>query len=360
MRSFFARPYFFWLASFFFLGITFLYVNTYNAYQPVDKEWLKNSNFTAGFDGWKMSNTQYIKQDAFGVVSLSLSEPKYLALYQRFRIDSRLPKMNMKDEIERTAPLLLQLSGVARTSSIRGGKKEWHQGRLSLVFYDEKGKRVGINAIPLPAHQADWREYKKVFAVHQQVASVRVNVHLFQATGTVEVKEIHLVPVKPKIEANTLQWLGLAVWISMIIWLMFGYARYVWTTSKVAVLLVSVVMLGAILSGDMKQQLLDQLPELLFSITPFLVVDKDVLAHFVFFFIAALILIGGCRYKTWWKVVIDLILLGLFIECAQVFVEGRSAELKDLWVDIIGIVAGGFMAWLGLLLRPNLQPIRKA
>jgi hypothetical protein len=49
---------------------------------------------------------------------------------------------------------------------------------LSLVFYDEKGKQAGINAVPLPSHQADWREYKEVFAVHQQVASVRVNVNL--------------------------------------------------------------------------------------------------------------------------------------------------------------------------------------
>ncbi len=336
---------FFWFVTFFFLGLTYLYISAYNPYQPTDKEWLVNPNFKLGFDHWKLSNPKQIKQDAFGVVSLSLSEfKKYLALYQRFRIDSRFSQR--EEGAERTEPLLLQLSGVARTFSLGQGDKAWHQGRFSLVFYDEKGKRVSINAVPLPSHNKQWREYRKVFEVPKQVASVRVNVNILQVKGTVQVKEMHLVPVELKPEAKILQILGLLIWIGMMVWLLFGYAQYVWTKSKMTMLLVLVLMFGAIMSGDMKLQLMNQLPELLFSITPSFVVDRDVLAHFLFFFVAALVMIGVFHSKRWWQVVIDLILLGLFIECAQVFVEGRVAEFMDLVVDISGIMAGGVIAGL--------------
>ena len=348
----------FWFATLFFLSGTGWYVSTYNAYQPIDKEWLENSNFKAGLEGWKISNTQHIKQNAFGVITLSLSESKkYLALYQRFRIDSRLPQTEAG--VERPQPLLLQLSGVARTFSIGEGEKAWHQGRLSLVFYDDKGRRVSINAIPLPLHNSQWQVYRKVFEVPEQVASVRVNVNILQVTGSVQVKELHLVPVKQKAEATFFQWVGLVVWIGMMVWLMSGYARSIWQSSKVTVLLVVVLMLGAVISGDLKQQLMSHLPELLFSIPLFLVVGQDVLAHFLFFFIAAFVMVSFCHQKAWWQVVMDLVLLGLFIECAQVFVEGRTADSMDLWVDISGIVAGGLLAGLGLLFRAYFRTIHK-
>ncbi|HIE40658.1 MAG TPA: hypothetical protein EYP76_04435, partial [Thiomicrorhabdus sp.] len=93
--------------------------------------------------------------------------------------------------------------------------------------------------------------------------------------------------------------------------------------------------------------------------SPFWVVDQDVLAHFLFFFIAAVVMVSCCYQKAWWQVVMDLILLGLFIECAQVFIEGRTADVMDLWVDVIGVLVGGFVAWLGLLLRAYLKPIHK-
>ena len=340
----------FWLATILLLGLTSLYVTSYNAYQPTDKEWLTNPDFKAGFDGWKISNPRWVKQEATGEVTLSLPEPKkYLALYQRFRIDSRLSQSQAG--IERTEPLLLQLSGVARTFSIGEGTKEWHQGRVSLVFYDEKGKRVSINAIPLPRHHSDWREYRKTFEVPSHVASVRVNVNLLQVAGTVQIKEIHLVPVTQKAEAQFIKLLGLLAWVVMMIWLMSSYARHFWHRSKVGVLLVVALMVGAIVSGDVKLQLMNQLPELVYSITPVLTLDKDVFAHFLFFFIAALIMVSGSRHKSWWQVMIDLVLLGLFIECAQVFVDGRTADFMDLWVDVVGIVVGGIVAWFWLLVR---------
>ncbi len=347
----------FWLATLFCLSVTGWYVTTYNAYQPIDKEWLENPDFKAGFEGWSLSNPQHIKQDAFGVITLSLSEPKqYLALYQRFRIDSRLPQTEAG--VERPQPLLLQLSGVARTFSIGEGEKAWHQGRLSLVFYDEKGKRISIHAIPLPLHNSQWQVYRKVFEVPEQVASVRVNVNILQVTGIVQVKALHLVPVKPKAEAMYFQWVGLVVWIGMMFWLMSGYIRAIWQRSKITVVLVLVLMLGAVISGDLKQQLMSYLPALLLAITPFGEVNQDVLAHFLFFFVATFVMVSFCHQKVWWQVVIDLMLLGLFIECAQVFIEGRTADFMDLWVDMGGIVIGGVLAGIGLLFRAYIQSKR--
>ncbi len=338
----------FWVATILFLGLTFFYVSSYNAYQPTDKEWLVNPDFKSGFEGWERHKTTWIKQEASGVVTLSLSEPKkYLALYQKFTIESRLPHYQAKED----APLLLQLSGIARTFSIGSGDKAWHEGRLSLVFYDVKGKRVSINAIPLPRDNPYWRTYRKTFQVPPEVASVRVNINLLQVVGTVQIKEVHLFPVVEKQEAKWFKQLGVLVWVVMMIWLVSGYARYFWQRSKTGVLLVALLMLGAIISGDVKTQLMSQLPELMYSITPALTLDKDVFAHFLFFFLAAIVMVACAHHKPWWQVVIDLILLGLFIECAQVFIDGRTADVMDFWVDVTGVLAGGIMAWLWLSVR---------
>ena len=345
----------FWVATLIFLGLTFFYVSSYNAYQPTDKEWLTNPDFKEGLDGWKVSNPKWVKQEATGEVTLTLSEPKkYLALYQRLSLESRLmssPEYSTQSDAEQRSPLLLQLSGVARTFSIGTGDKAWNEGRLSLVFYDAKGKRVSINAIPLPRHHRYWRTYRKTFYVPSEVASVRVNVNLLQVTGTVQIKEVHLVPVVEKLEAKWFKQLGVLIWIMMMVWLMSGYARHFWQRSKVGVLLVGALMVGAIVSGNVKTQLMSQLPELVYAISPALTLDKDVFSHFLFFFLAAMVMVVCAHHKPWWRVMIDLILLGLFIECAQVFIDGRTADVMDVWVDIVGVMAGGVVAWLWLSVR---------
>lgn len=50
------------------------------------------------------------------------------------------------------------------------------------------------------------------------------------------------------------------------------------------------------------------------------------------------------------RALLAMLAYGLFLELAQSFIPERTAELKDLWVDLVGIGIGLLAAWL--LARP--------
>ena len=331
------------------LGLTFLYVNEYDAYQVSGQEWLTNSDFSQGLDEWKASRHAHVNQDESGVITLSSPvSAKYVALYQPVTVPSRSDSNQ--------SPLLVRLSGFAQTQDIKKGKKAWHQGRFALVLYNENGKSRVTHALPLPWGDSKWAYYKDVFEIPPEVHKIRVNINILQVTGTVQVKQVSLVPVTLKAEAIYVKSLGFVLWLLMILWLMWGYIVCLWKHSKMGLLFISALMVGAMVSGGIKAQLTSQLPILSYPITSFIVLDWDMLGHFTLFLVAAFWFVCFFDRKRWWQVVIDLMLLGLFIECLQLFVVGRTADLMDLWVDFSGVLMGIVLAMLWLKIRPK-QPL---
>ncbi len=79
------------------------------------------------------------------------------------------------------------------------------------------------------------------------------------------------------------------------------------------------------------------------------------LAHFFFFMILGL-LVGGTFYKGK-KVLIPIVLLCVLLcacadETLQLFSDGRSSELRDVWIDFSGATVG---AVLSMLILPKLK-----
>jgi len=72
---------------------------------------------------------------------------------------------------------------------------------------------------------------------------------------------------------------------------------------------------------------------------PFRVTDV-VLHAFAFTYLTAAL--GNAYYplSRWWMPVLWMLLYGVLLEIAQYFIPPRSAEIKDVFVDVVGITLG--------------------
>lgn len=74
----------------------------------------------------------------------------------------------------------------------------------------------------------------------------------------------------------------------------------------------------------------------------------DKWAHFLIFLGLAVWFAGLYRVQSYWRIAIGLLGFGLLIEICQRAVGYRSAEWMDVVADVLGILAGLVLAWLGL------------
>jgi len=339
------------------LGFTTWYVTEYNSYKVIGEEWLTNSNFTQGLNGWRFSPSNQVTQDDSGIVTLSAAtSDKYVVLYQEIPV-------NFKEEDRLNAsatllkpPIFLQLSGVAQTRGVVRGEKEWNLGRFLLTYYDKEGNRIAYNSLFLPLGDSRWSFYKRAFELPPEVHKVRVSAVLSKSVGTVQVKKVGLVPVLLKPEVVYFKIVGVILWLGLIVWLIWRYLICIGKEAKKGWVLFIFFMAIVWFFNGFKILSAIQLHTLAYPIISHTLVLKwDGFTHLIFFFILTFVFVACLHCKRGWQVVLDLILLGLFIECLQVFIDGRTADVSDLAFDYIGIAFGLILALLWLKIRPNVK-----
>ncbi len=326
-----------WLVAWMLLGVTAWYFVAYDAYEPIGEELFENAHFEREFEGWKRTGVSTVTKDKQGVVTLSVIEPKRnVQLFQWLVLPPNLP--------------FLQLSVQAATHHLVPGKKEWQLGRLFLVFYDKNGKKITIQSEPFSVGSTPWHFYKGVFEVPEHAHKIRVGVNILQATGVVQVNELSLLPVRLKAETMWLTTLGFVLWLGMIIVWMWPYFRALKKVSSSLFVFMGLFIAAMMMPGGVRDQIAIHLPALSYSVTPLLSINIESMAHLLLFFSMAFLFIKW-RVKPIGWVILDLLFLGMFIEALQIFVEGRSADLSDLWVDYFGLLFGALCAWLWCMFR---------
>jgi hypothetical protein len=76
--------------------------------------------------------------------------------------------------------------------------------------------------------------------------------------------------------------------------------------------------------------------------------DVDKWLHGITFILLAIWFAGQYKPASYWRIVIGLVLFGLFIEGCQRLVTYRSAEWFDVAADLAGIILGLGIALAGL------------
>lgn len=81
-------------------------------------------------------------------------------------------------------------------------------------------------------------------------------------------------------------------------------------------------------------------------VTWFMGVDKWL--HALTFLFLAVWFAGQYKRSAYWRIALGLILFGVLIEACQRMVSYRSAEWYDLAADVLGVIIGLTVAWIGL------------
>lgn len=76
--------------------------------------------------------------------------------------------------------------------------------------------------------------------------------------------------------------------------------------------------------------------------------NVDKWLHAVTFVFLAVWFAGQYERGAYWRVALGLVLFGILIELCQRMVSYRSAEWYDLAADVLGIIIGLTIAWLGV------------
>lgn len=113
---------------------------------------------------------------------------------------------------------------------------------------------------------------------------------------------------------------------------------YTRTARFASAALLVLVLIGAFLPGHDKHLLLDPFP------SPWRV---DKIGHAVGF-MATMFFIDQARFRgvRRWHIALFAMLLGVFTEAGQIFVEGRTPAVADVLIDTAGGVVGLFVAAL--------------
>ncbi len=332
-NGFFGQSYLFFIALFLFSGLTVLYMNYYKPYEVVGGELLINPEFENGFEGWGTSGFNSVEKDLPGVVALyAMESSQNIFIYQRVR--------------EFSGVKFLRLSGKAETDAVTKGEEGWQRGRLLAVFHDENDKKIGTNVISLPWGDSDWKYYEHVFELKPGTKSIRVGANIAQVTGVIRVQDISLKPVMIKAEAVYLKVFGLIIWLIMIVWLMWGYFKALGLQHITTLVFIGLLLVGMAMPGGVRDALVGQLPDISYEISHSFTLNIYAISHFLLFFAVGFLLVKSLTEKQWWVIVIDLVLLGIFTEFLQVFIDGRAAEIIDLTVNYSGLAIGVGLALL--------------
>ena len=253
---------------------------------------------------------------------------------------------------------ILMLSADARSTAVVAGTKPWHQARLLLIQHNGQRNRwdLSIAAISLIGTQP-WENHRAYFTVAPDTQNIRVMAELSHATGSLQLKNIHLVPVS---ENPAYFWIqsGLLVSWSILFLLLLGtclsISGHTFLKRLTLALAFATIVIGTTLPGKIKNQISEEVTAQIHaddqSFKAILPWDLSKVWHVVVFFLLGLTLKATLK-QSWFIHLIILILLATGTELAQLFISNRSPLITDSLIDVAGGLGGLMLMTLFLRIK---------
>ncbi len=265
-----------------------------------------------------------------------------------------------------TAPgTILMLSADASSTAVVAGTKPWHQARLLLVQHNGQRARwdLPITAISLTGTRS-WENYRAYFTIAPDTRSIRIMAELSHATGTLQLKNIHLVPVLENPNHFWIQACLLASWSILFLLLLGTCLSVSHHTPLVRLALTAAfasIIIGTTLPGKIKNQLSDEVTtqiqaesQSFKAIIPW---DLSKVWHVAVFFLLGMALKATMK-QPWFAHLFIMILLATGTELAQLFISNRSPLVSDVLIDVAGGFGGQILMTLFIHIRQHQVSIR--
>lgn len=320
--------------------LTIVFYSQYERYEPAGENLLKIENFQANILCWKKEcSGALIEKMEHSVTRLtSLNGQEILSIRQAV------------DNVKNYQSLLFSCK--LRTDDVIPGEQSWQTSHIVAIGLDDIGKKQFQEPHLLIKQYGthEWENYSKVIKLTDKIEKILVEVQLSRAVGAVWVKDISLQPVRQKNAYDTYWLIAVISWTFAIVWVVVTFFKnnYLnWHKVAISILAITVVI-GSLLPYSVVTYVNDFLMTIvapLWSKGGFFLLEWTGLselyrqAHFWIFILLAIVLYWDANSTKLW--ILRSWYLGLFavvIEILQMLVDGRNAELGDLFSDAGGIV----------------------
>lgn len=337
-----------WAVLFFLLAsavFTYLLMANVEQFYVVNQQALEDPNFIHADHYWKHSpkDASLVSYSGDGI---SIE-------------NGRLTSNKVVQQLDVSSPLFLRLSVDLEGKKIVTDKKKPFAGASAGVdFYGKEGARLKYNTIVNVKKSMPKRTYSEILYVDKTVDSVRVALRLTGAEGVMTVRNPELSVLAEFPIFKITRALLAAFWCFVGIWLVYLAVKKLPLNSLViagglsVVIVVGVLMPGGIIATFNESIFsvlpsgiavaVEQLLAVLFSSgdtkAPWAGLSK--IAHLLVFFFVGVMAGRGFRNHGVVYGIAMVVVFAVVTEALQTLVFGRSASLRDVYIDSIGGVLG--------------------
>lgn len=155
-----------------------------SAAPAAELNWILNGDFkaTAPGNGWSGNLTTQPGRGGKPAAYFSNTQPSWSQNSQRV-------------DLPQPAPPALEISGWIKIQDVVKGSKDWEMARITVVFFDAKGTRLGDWPAPIAQVQGtrDWEYYSNQYSVPKGCAWATVEISLGNCTGKAWFSELQCV-----------------------------------------------------------------------------------------------------------------------------------------------------------------------
>ena len=262
---------------------------------------------------------------------------------------------------EVTPGTILLLSADVKCNDVVAGEKPWNQARLLLLQVDEEKERWDLSTVIVSLTGThDWKNYQGILTVSPETQNIRIIAQLSQATGSLQVSNIKLYPVRETRMFTMTRNITLSAWGVFFLLLtgscLFNGKHSVFSRLLLVCAFISIIA-GTTLPGDTKNQVSDEVKAHIHTqsepIKATILWDLSKIWHFCSFLFLGLIIRVMMAQEPLSRVIFIVFSLAAGTELAQLYIEGRTPLVADFFIDAAGGIAGMILVWLRKIKKDN-------
>lgn len=334
------------------------------AYLPIGDQLLVNNTFSQGEQGWKKSPKQQsgkitIKPNHVILATKTNSQPSFLQVFQT--IDAN--KLSTK----------VLFNASAKSTNIITGEHGWNQASVMLVQYINQKAVYSLSSQLVSINGTTrWKEYNQTFTIDPKTEYIAIKLIISKASGEMQCRDISLFNAAVNPLYTKFRVLIFNTWALFCLTLFLPYLRKSRLLAGLIFITLATLLFGITMNVQLKNTMknhiytkLDKSREALDNKLQKMQsqsrptsslpqkqtlgipdqsfkehsLDITKLAHLLIFMSLAIFL-KRTGAKTSYQVILDILLLACITEIFQLFIEGRSALLRDVIIDFGGGLAG--------------------
>ena len=253
--------------------------------------------------------------------------------------------VSIKQELKTFKPgSKLKLSSFIRFDDVVQGAKSWNRARLLLLQNDGIKDRWDLcHSVASLKGSGDWGCYEAVFPIAAFAKKVTVVAQLSRCSGSFELKDIQLIPVKQTWAYTWAARCLLGAWgcfAVIFLWNCLSAVRFQNGLKIIAVGLFILILIGTCMpieiKKDVSQTIVTYVNQAAHSMEAYLPRDYSKIGHFLLFSLLGITMAGLTGHFSFGAVFLNILMVASGTELAQFFIEGRSPLIKDFLLDACG------------------------